>query len=186
MAFDPVSGDLWEQENGDDTFDEINRVERGMNGGWVQLAEHPADVKHRLPTTLPVAHFSDPEFSWKWAVPPGGIGFVDGNGLGEDFGEGERGLSARSRPSETARPAGLGDGLAVCEPFCCLPFGLGEVVGLGEGVGAGTSGWAAATSRNRSWAVCFTLSTMLLLFLPGISTMMLRSPCVETSDSATP
>ena len=35
MAFDPVSGDLWEQENGDDTFDEINRVERGMNGGWV-------------------------------------------------------------------------------------------------------------------------------------------------------
>jgi len=38
MAFDPVSGDLWEQENGDDTFDEINRVERGMNGGWVQLA----------------------------------------------------------------------------------------------------------------------------------------------------
>ena len=27
MAFDPFSGDLWEQENGDDSFSEINRVE---------------------------------------------------------------------------------------------------------------------------------------------------------------
>ncbi|HEU5102025.1 MAG TPA: PQQ-dependent sugar dehydrogenase [Roseiflexaceae bacterium] len=38
MAIDPVSGGLWLQENGDDTFSEINRVEPGMNGGWVQIA----------------------------------------------------------------------------------------------------------------------------------------------------
>jgi glucose/arabinose dehydrogenase len=37
MAFDPVSGDLWEQENGDDSFSELNRVEPGMNSGWVQI-----------------------------------------------------------------------------------------------------------------------------------------------------
>ena len=37
MDFDPVSGDLWEQENGDDTFSELNRVMPGMNGGWVQV-----------------------------------------------------------------------------------------------------------------------------------------------------
>ena len=37
MAFDPISGDLWEQENGDDSFDEINRVEPGMDGGWIQI-----------------------------------------------------------------------------------------------------------------------------------------------------
>jgi glucose/arabinose dehydrogenase len=37
MAFDPFSGDLWEQENGDDSFSEINRVEAGFNGGWVQV-----------------------------------------------------------------------------------------------------------------------------------------------------
>ena len=37
MAFDPISGGLWEQENGDDSFDEINRVEPGMNGGWIQI-----------------------------------------------------------------------------------------------------------------------------------------------------
>jgi aldose sugar dehydrogenase len=37
MAFDPYSGHLWLQENGDDSFTELNRVEPGMNGGWVQI-----------------------------------------------------------------------------------------------------------------------------------------------------
>ncbi len=38
MAFDPYSGDLWETENGDDSFSELNRVVAGMNGGWIQMA----------------------------------------------------------------------------------------------------------------------------------------------------
>jgi glucose/arabinose dehydrogenase len=38
MAFDPYSGFLWETENGDDAFSELNRVEPGMNGGWIQMA----------------------------------------------------------------------------------------------------------------------------------------------------
>ena len=37
MAFDPQSGDLWEQENGDDSFSELNRVPPGMNSGWIQI-----------------------------------------------------------------------------------------------------------------------------------------------------
>ncbi len=117
MAFDPESGDLWEQENGDDTFDEINRVERGMNGGWVQLAgpidrvaqframettfgartlqqlrwpptniaETPHEAQLRIRAALPMARYSDPEFAWKWAAPPAGIGFVEGDGLGHEF-----------------------------------------------------------------------------------------------------
>src|SRR5215208_4800123 len=36
MDFDPLSGALWTQENGDDAFDEINRVSPGFNGGWIQ------------------------------------------------------------------------------------------------------------------------------------------------------
>jgi uncharacterized repeat protein (TIGR01451 family) len=36
MDFDPLSGTLWTQENGDDSFDEINRVTPGFNGGWIQ------------------------------------------------------------------------------------------------------------------------------------------------------
>ncbi|MEN6537659.1 MAG: PQQ-dependent sugar dehydrogenase [Bryobacteraceae bacterium] len=38
MAFDPYSGQLWETENADDAFSELNRVEAGMNGGWIQIA----------------------------------------------------------------------------------------------------------------------------------------------------
>jgi glucose/arabinose dehydrogenase len=37
IAFDPFSGDLWDAQNGDDSFTEINRVEPGANLGWVQV-----------------------------------------------------------------------------------------------------------------------------------------------------
>lgn len=37
MAFDPITGSLWETENADDAFSEINRVIPGMNGGWIQV-----------------------------------------------------------------------------------------------------------------------------------------------------
>jgi glucose/arabinose dehydrogenase len=38
LAFDPVSGSLWDTENADDAYSELNRIVAGMNGGWVQLA----------------------------------------------------------------------------------------------------------------------------------------------------
>jgi glucose/arabinose dehydrogenase len=37
LAFDPITGFLWESENGDDAFDEMNRVTAGSNGGWIQI-----------------------------------------------------------------------------------------------------------------------------------------------------
>src|SRR5262249_59753560 len=37
LAFDPVTGALWESENGDDAFDEMNLGTAGSNGGWVQI-----------------------------------------------------------------------------------------------------------------------------------------------------
>lgn len=37
LAFDPTTGILWESENGDDAFDEMNRVTPGSNGGWIQI-----------------------------------------------------------------------------------------------------------------------------------------------------
>ena len=109
MAVDPRSGGLWLQENGDDSFSELNLVEPGTNGGWIQiagpveriaqfkeiettfgghepaaaaLAARPTSPTHRRRRLsrlfmLPGAHYSDPEFSWKWEVAPGGIGFVD-------------------------------------------------------------------------------------------------------------
>ena len=37
MAFDPVSGQLWLQENGDDSFTQLRRVDAGLNSGWIQI-----------------------------------------------------------------------------------------------------------------------------------------------------
>jgi len=34
---------------------------------------------------LPGAHYSDPQFSWKYAVAPAGIGFVKGRALGPQY-----------------------------------------------------------------------------------------------------
>jgi aldose sugar dehydrogenase len=116
IAVDPLSGALWLQENGDDSFSELNRVAPGMNGGWVQImgpveriaqfkeiettfggrnlqqlrwppeniADSPSEALSRL-FMLPGAHYSDPQFSWKWEVAPAGIGFVKGRGLGPQF-----------------------------------------------------------------------------------------------------
>jgi glucose/arabinose dehydrogenase len=116
LNFDPLSGDLWENENGDDTFSELNRVEPGMNSGWVQImgpssrvaqfkeietspqffglqqirwpptniADTPAEALSRL-FMLPGAHFSDPEFAWKFEVAPAALGFVTGRTLGPQY-----------------------------------------------------------------------------------------------------
>jgi hypothetical protein len=37
LTFDPISGNLWDSENGDDSFDELNRIVPGGNYGWVQI-----------------------------------------------------------------------------------------------------------------------------------------------------
>ena len=44
LAVDPWTGDLWESENCDDAFEEINRIEAGHNGGWIQ-AHGPARAR---------------------------------------------------------------------------------------------------------------------------------------------
>jgi glucose/arabinose dehydrogenase len=116
MDIDPVSGDLWTQENSDDAFDEINRVEPGMNGGWIQImgpvarvaefkaielaiggaslqqarwpptniADSPEEALSRL-YMLPGAQYNDPEFSWRYAVAPAGIGFLRSRALGPQY-----------------------------------------------------------------------------------------------------
>jgi glucose/arabinose dehydrogenase len=45
MAFDAQSGYLWETENADDAYSELNRVVPGMNGGWIQFAGPISRVK---------------------------------------------------------------------------------------------------------------------------------------------
>src|SRR5262249_22489752 len=44
------------------------------------IADSPGQARRRL-FVLPGSHYEDPEFSWRWAVAPAGIGFA-GSGLG--------------------------------------------------------------------------------------------------------
>jgi hypothetical protein len=48
------------------------------------IADTAAEAQARL-FMLPGAHYSPPEFSWKFEVAPGAIGFVTGRGLGPQF-----------------------------------------------------------------------------------------------------
>ena len=48
FSFDPVTGDLWEADVGQDLFEEVNLVRRGGNYGWnVYEGFAPYSVKHR-------------------------------------------------------------------------------------------------------------------------------------------
>jgi glucose/arabinose dehydrogenase len=51
-------------------------------------AERIADEHNRAKQAmvdLPGSHLRDPEFSWKQVVPPAGLGFIDGDGLGAQY-----------------------------------------------------------------------------------------------------
>jgi glucose/arabinose dehydrogenase len=68
MAFDPLSGNLWDQENGEDAFDELNLVEPGMNSGWIQIIGPAARVpEYKLIETTSLHHEDFPnlqQFRW--------------------------------------------------------------------------------------------------------------------------
>ena len=53
IAFDPVSGALWDQQNADDAFDEMNLVERGMNGAGSMGPVGRIQQFKQIETTLP-------------------------------------------------------------------------------------------------------------------------------------
>ena len=68
MAFDPLSGNLWDQENGEDAFDEINLVEPGFNSGWIQVQGPAARVaQYKQIETTSLHHEDFPnlqQFRW--------------------------------------------------------------------------------------------------------------------------
>lgn len=49
-----------------------------------RIAVEPDRALSRM-YVLPGSVYQDPELSWRYCVPPGGLGFVEGNGLGPDY-----------------------------------------------------------------------------------------------------
>ena len=75
LAIDPVTGNLWATENGDDDFDEINLVPDKFNSGWNKIMG-PATESELA--NLPIYEdyvYDDPEFSWEKTVAPVGLEF---------------------------------------------------------------------------------------------------------------
>lgn len=60
IDFDPVTGNLWDTENGAGYGDEINLVRPGLNSGWTQvmgiweLEEDPREGEGTIATEQPV------------------------------------------------------------------------------------------------------------------------------------
>jgi glucose/arabinose dehydrogenase len=71
LAFDPTTGNLWDTENGEDVYDEINVIKPGFNSGWIKvmgpIARSGISGEDKL-VNLPGSKYIDPVFSWKNVV----------------------------------------------------------------------------------------------------------------------
>jgi glucose/arabinose dehydrogenase len=95
IDFDPITGQLWDTENGPDYGDEINIVKPGFNSGWYKLqgvwkprydsirgGDLIAGDKLLVPDVDYLENFdgkgeySQPEFTWNYTVGPTALKFL--------------------------------------------------------------------------------------------------------------
>jgi glucose/arabinose dehydrogenase len=88
IAFDPVTGMLWDTENGGTHGDEINLVEPGFNSGWkiipggLSSSNQEVDIEEDLVDFDGRGKYSDPEFTWDYTVAPTEITFLNSDKYG--------------------------------------------------------------------------------------------------------
>src|SRR5215207_3657734 len=92
MDFDPVTGYLWDTENGPDYGDEINLVLPGFNSGWATIQglasaseNEGADPEEDLVDFVGTGVYRDPEFVWQNPVGVTAIKFLNSTALGEQY-----------------------------------------------------------------------------------------------------
>ena len=87
INFDPLTGNLWDTENGPGSNDEINLIEPGFNSGWLQIqGKAPADFDYeQLANFGGKGVYQDPEFTWVDTVGPSEVLFFDSDKLGEQY-----------------------------------------------------------------------------------------------------
>lgn len=86
--FDPVTGNLWDSENGGIDKDEINYVYPGFNSGWrkaMGMALSSFDPNTDLFYFDGKGKYSDPEFVWKETVAPTALKFLNSTKLGSEY-----------------------------------------------------------------------------------------------------
>jgi aldose sugar dehydrogenase len=105
IGFDPLTGNLWDTENGPSFGDEINLVEPGFNGGWakVQGFWKVSETGEKMDmvistttmntTTTPSGlvdfggkgKYSDPKLVWDRSVAPTALVFLNSTKLGSQY-----------------------------------------------------------------------------------------------------
>jgi glucose/arabinose dehydrogenase len=89
LAIDPVTGILWDTENGFNDFDEINIVRPGFNSGWTRvmgpIGRSNVTSENDLVNFLDSSSYADPVFSWGSAQGVTDIEFYDSDKLGDDY-----------------------------------------------------------------------------------------------------
>lgn len=89
MDFDPLSGNLWDTENGPGNGDEINLVLPGFNSGWQQVqglaALEDSFSESDLLDFDGKGHYSDPELVWANTAGPTAVKFLESTELGTTY-----------------------------------------------------------------------------------------------------
>lgn len=70
LSIDPITGNLWDTENGMTNFDEINLVEPKFNSGWIKIMGPASEEQLASLPSFENFVYSDPEFSWEKPTVP--------------------------------------------------------------------------------------------------------------------
>jgi aldose sugar dehydrogenase len=87
MDFDPMTGLLWDTENGAPFVDEINLVDAGFNSGW-KIVQGMVPQDYNLTGLVMFngeSRYSNPEFTWTEPVDPTALEFLTSSALGEEY-----------------------------------------------------------------------------------------------------
>jgi len=79
LTIHPQTGDLWESEFGPRGGDEVNRIQKGKNYGWILITNgnhYNGDTVKLGPNSVP--GYEDPVLHWEPSINPGNLIFYNG------------------------------------------------------------------------------------------------------------
>jgi aldose sugar dehydrogenase len=87
LDYDPVTGRIWDTENGPNLFDEINLVNSGFNSGWERVMG-PIALSGMTTADLvnfPGSHYADPLLNWRQPIGITDLEFISSQQLGPSY-----------------------------------------------------------------------------------------------------
>ncbi|KAA2279054.1 hypothetical protein F1Z66_14345 [Candidatus Nitrosocosmicus sp. SS] len=91
IDFDPVTGDLWDTENGPTAGDEINMLYPGFNGGWALIQGNSKDDLIGTGATsddlvyFGKSSYAEPKLSWITPIGITALKFMNSDKMGKEY-----------------------------------------------------------------------------------------------------